>query len=228
MLVKKWNKLPQKMQIDEIVPYYNILRKKRISLFIKRFFDIFVSIILIILLSPLFIIIGLVIKLDSRGPVFYKQSRITQYYKEFKIIKFRTMIVNADKNGSLITVSNDNRITKVGKFLRKSRLDEIPQLFNILSGSMTFVGTRPEVPKYVNQYSNEMIATLLLPAGVTSLASIKYKDEQSLLDQNNNIDSVYLEHILPIKMIYNLKFLKEESLIRDIKILFLTVVNVLI
>lgn len=228
MLVKKWNKLPQKMQIDEIVPYYNILRKKRISLFIKRFFDIFVSIILTILLSPLFIIIGLVIKLDSRGPVFYKQSRITQYYKEFKIIKFRTMIVNADKNGSLITVSNDNRITKVGKFLRKSRLDEIPQLFNILSGSMTFVGTRPEVPKYVNQYSNEMIATLLLPAGVTSLASIKYKDEQSLLDQNNNIDSVYLEHILPIKMIYNLKFLKEESLIRDIKILFLTVVNVLI
>ncbi len=226
MLICKWEKLPDEMKTDEVREYYDILRKKNFSLFLKRIFDVFVSALMLIMLSPLFLILAIAIKIDSKGPVFYRQERVTQYGKRFRIFKFRSMVVNADK-GSLVTVDNDSRITKVGKFIRKYRLDEICQLIDVFRGTMTFVGTRPEVPKYVAKYSPEMMATLLLPAGVTSLASIYYKDEAELLNSAEDTDKVYVEKVLPAKMYYNLKAIKKFGFWRDIKIMFMTVFAVL-
>ena len=169
------------------------------------------SLILILILSPVLIIISIIIKKEDGGSVFYRQVRITQYGKEFKIFKFRTMVEGADKIGSLVTRDEDVRITRVGRALRKYRLDELPQLFNILIGDMTFVGTRPEVPKYVEKYTDEMMATLLLPAGVTSEASIMFKDEDKFISKEIDADKVYVEEILPKKMEYNLNQLNNFS-----------------
>ena len=226
MRLVKWEKLPADMQTEEVRKYYDVLRKKRFSLFWKRIFDIFVSAIMLIILSPLFLILAIAIKTDSKGPVFYRQERVTQYGKRFRIFKFRSMVQNADK-GSQVTVDHDSRVTKVGKFIRKCRLDEICQLIDIFRGTMTFVGTRPEVPKYVNEYTPEMKATLLLPAGVTSLASIYYKDEAELLSGAEDTDKTYVEKILPAKMYYNLKEIKNYGFWRDIKTMFMTVFAVL-
>lgn len=222
MLICKWEKLPREMQTDEVRKYYDILRKKNFSLFWKRVFDIFVSALMLIVLSPLFLILAIAIKIDSKGPVFYRQERVTQYGKHFRIFKFRSMVVNADK-GSLVTVDHDSRVTKVGGFIRKCRLDEVCQLIDIFRGTMTFVGTRPEVPKYVSEYTSKMMATLLLPAGVTSLASIYYKDEAELLNGAEDTDKVYIEKILPAKMYYNLKAIEKFGFWRDVKTMFMTV-----
>ena len=222
MLICKWEKLPENMQTEEVRNYYEILRKKNLSLLCKRIFDIFVSALMLVILSPLFLILAIAIKIDSKGPVFYRQERVTQYGKSFRIFKFRSMVVDADK-GSQVTVAYDSRITKVGRFIRKCRLDEVCQLIDIFRGTMTFVGTRPEVPKYVAQYTSEMLATLLLPAGVTSLASIYYKDEAKLLNSTEETDKVYVEKVLPAKMYYNLKAIEKFSFWSDIKILFMTV-----
>lgn len=227
MILKKWEKLPPEMQTEEVRAYYDILKKKKVSLFFKRMFDILVSLIMLIILSPVFLILAIAIKIDSRGPVFYRQVRVTQYNKKFRIFKFRSMVQNADKIGTQVTVSNDSRITKVGAFIRKCRLDELCQLIDVFRGTMTFVGTRPEVPKYTEQYTPEMMATLLLPAGVTSLASIYYKDEAELLDAAEDADKVYIEDVLPGKMHYNLKAIKEFGFWKDIKIMFMTVFAVL-
>ncbi|MDE5766903.1 MAG: sugar transferase [Clostridia bacterium] len=227
MLVKKWKKLPPEMQNEAVRPYYEKLRKKNFSLFWKRCFDFFVSTLMLLLLSPVFIILAIAIKIDSRGPVFFRQERVTQYGKKFRIFKFRTMVNNADKMGSQVTVSNDMRITKVGKFIRKCRLDEVSQLVDVWRGTMSFVGTRPEVPKYVERYSDEMLATLLLPAGVTSEASIKFKDEDELLKDAENVDDTYVEVVLPQKMEYNLQSLKKQGFWRDIGTMFKTVFAVL-
>lgn len=226
MRLVKWEKLPADMQTEEVREYYDVLRKKRFSLFWKRIFDIFVSAIMLIILSPLFLILAIAIKTDSKGPVFYRQERVTQYGKRFRIFKFRSMVQNADK-GSQVTVDHDSRVTKVGKFIRKCRLDEICQLIDIFRGTMTFVGTRPEVPKYVSEYTPEMKATFLLPAGVTSLASIYYKDEAELLSGAEDTDKTYVEKILPAKMYYNLKEIKNYGFWRDIKTMFMTVFAVL-
>ena len=226
MLLKKWEDLPSEMQTEEVRKYYDILKKKRASLFFKRAFDVVVSLLMLVCLSPFFLILAIAIKLDSKGPVFYRQERVTQYGKHFRIFKFRSMVQNADK-GSLVTVSGDARVTRVGRFVRKCRLDEISQLIDVLRGTMTFVGTRPEVPKYTDQYTPEMMATLLLPAGVTSLASIYYKDEADLLDAAEDTDRVYVEDILPAKMYYNLKAIERFSFFGDIKIMFMTVLAVL-
>ncbi len=215
MLVKRWENLPTDMQNDAVRPYYEILRRKSASLVVKRLFDIVMSIVLLIVLSPVFLIVAILIRVDSKGPVFYRQERVTQYGKIFKIFKFRTMVQNADKQGSLVTINNDCRVTKIGKKLRKYRLDEIPQLLNILSGDMTFVGTRPEVPKYVGYYTDEMKATLLLPAGVTSKASIEYKDEEKILKEAENTDEVYVAMILGEKMKINLLTIRSQSLFQD-------------
>ena len=161
MLLKDWEELPEFMRNEDVKVYYESLSKKKISLFFKRIFDIVMSLIMIIITSPLLILLSIWIKLDSKGPVFYRQARITQYGEIFHIYKFRTMIVNADKLGTLVTTKNDVRITKVGNKIRKCRLDEIPQLFNVLRGEMSFVGTRPEVKRYVDSYTDEMKATLL-------------------------------------------------------------------
>ena len=227
MKLLKWENLPQDMQTEEVRKYYNILKKKRCGLFFKRVFDIFVSFLMLIILSPLFLILAIMIKIDSRGPVFYRQERVTQYGKKFRIFKFRTMVNNADKIGAQVTVGNDARITRVGKFIRKCRLDEICQLIDIFRGTMTFVGTRPEVPKYVANYTEEMMATLLLPAGVTSLTSIYYKDEDRLLSNAENVDEIYTSQVLPQKMKYNLMSIKKFGFWNDIKVMFMTFFAVL-
>ena len=223
MLIKKWEKLPQNMQCEAVRPYYEKLKKKNFSLFWKRVFDIFVSSIMLILLSLLFLVLAIAIKIDSRGPVFFRQVRVTQYGKTFRIFKFRTMVNDADKIGSQVTVSHDTRITRVDKFIRKCRLDEVSQLIDVWRGTMSFVGTRPEVPKYVERYSDEMLATLLLPAGVTSFASIKFKDEDELLKDAANVDDTYVNEVLPKKMEYNLQSLEKYGFWRDIGTMFKTV-----
>lgn len=226
MKLINWQQLPPVMQTEEVRHYYEILKKKKVALFFKRVFDIVVSALMLLVLSPIFLLLAIAIKIDSRGPVFYRQVRVTQYNKKFKIFKFRSMVQNADK-GSQVTVSGDSRITRVGKFVRKCRLDEISQLIDVFRGKMTFVGTRPEVPKYTEHYTPEMMATLLLPAGVTSLASIYYKDEAELLDTAEDADRVYVEDVLPAKMYYNLKAIEKFSFWGDIKIMFMTVFAVL-
>ena len=223
MRMISWEKLPPQMQTEAVKPYYEILQKKQIGLIFKRLFDIVVSLIMLLILSPVFLILAIAIKLDTEGPVFYRQVRVTQYGKEFHIFKFRTMVNNADKIGSQVTVGGDSRITRVGNVIRECRLDEIGQLLNILGGSMTFVGTRPEVPKYVEKYTPEMWATLLLPAGVTSEASIRYKDEAALLDAAEDVDTTYIQDVLPGKMKYNLRSIQEYSFFKDIETMFQTV-----
>lgn len=231
MILKKFEKLPENMQNEDIKKYYKILSRKKISLFLKRVLDIFISIILLIVLSPIFCVLAIWIKLDSKGPVFYRQERITTYGKKFKIFKFRTMVQDADRKGSLITIGKDPRITKVGNKIRKCRLDEIPQLINILKGEMSFVGTRPEVEKYVNKYTDAMKATLLMPAGVTSRASIEYKDEDKIINKYINegekIDDIYMQRVLPEKMKWNLEYIEKFNLIEDIKIELKTIINMI-
>ncbi len=230
MLIK-WEQLPEKMQTEDVRKYYDILKKRKGSLAVKRLFDMIVSLTMIILLLPVLAILAIWIKVDSEGPVFYRQVRVTTGGKEFRIFKFRTMVVNADKIGALITAEHDPRITKVGNKLRKCRLDELPQLFNIFLGEMSFVGTRPEVQKYVDEYTDEMNATLLLPAGVTSLASVCYKDEDEIMAEYTSkgisTDEAYVKHVLPDKMKYNLDYLRDFSFWGDIGLMIKTVISVL-
>lgn len=227
MFLRKWEDMPEFMKNEEVKKYFDILNKKRGNLILKRLMDIIMSLILIILMSPILIFVSIWIKIDSRGPIFYKQIRITNYGESFKIYKFRTMVNDADRLGALVTTKNDPRITHVGEKIRRCRLDEIPQLFNVLLGEMSFVGTRPEVKKYVVEYTDEMKATLLLPAGVTSLASINFKNEDEILSKylkdEISIDEIYLRNILPEKMKFNLNYIVRFSLIKDILICIKTV-----
>ena len=225
--MKKWSELPQNMQSDAVREYYDILNSKTVSLILKRLFDIIVSSVLIVICSPIMLILAICIKIDSKGPVMFRQRRVTTYNRVFRIFKFRTMVNDAEKKGTQVTTNNDPRVTKVGKLIRGCRLDELPQLVNVFLGDMTFVGTRPEVEKYVAAYTDEMMATLLLPAGITSVASIKYKDEERLLEAAENTDEVYINEVLPEKMKYNLEALKNFSFFGDIKIMFQTVFAVL-
>ena len=227
MILKKYEDLPENMKNNKVKEYYEILKHKNFSLIVKRFFDFFAALILLIILSPIMLILAIMIKLESKGPVFYRQERITKYGKKFRIFKFRTMVQDADKKGALVTMGQDPRITKVGNKIRKCRLDELPQLLNVIKGEMSFVGTRPEVEKYVNEYSNEMRATLLMPAGISSRASIEYKDEDEIinkyLSKGEKIDDIYVKRILPEKMKWNLEYIKKFSIWEDIKICFKTV-----
>ncbi len=225
--MKKWEDLPADMQVPEVRKYYDILKRHRVSLLLKRIFDIIVAGLLIVVLSPVMIILSIMIKADSKGPVFFRQVRVTRYGRPFRIFKFRTMVDHADEIGTQVTTKGDARVTKIGKRLRGCRLDELPQLFNILTGDMSFVGTRPEVPKYVEHYTNVMKATLLLPAGVTSMTSIEYKDEERLLESADDADDVYIKTILPEKMKYNLEAIKKFSFLEDIKTMLTTVIAVL-
>ena len=227
MILKKWEELPENLRTDAVRPYYDLLAQRRGSLLLKRCFDVVVSALMLLVLSPVFLVLAIAIKLDSPGPVFYRQVRVTQYGEQFRIFKFRSMVSDADKKGSLVTVSGDSRITRVGHIIRSCRLDELCQLIDIFRGTMTFVGTRPEVPKYVAAYTPEMMATLLLPAGVTSEASILYKDEAELLDAAEDVDAVYIRDVLPGKMKYNLDALKNFSFFSDIATMFRTVFAVL-
>lgn len=225
--MKKWNEWPKVMQNDKVKYYYDILLKHEKELKLKRAFDIICSLSMIIILSPVLIVLSVMIKLDSKGPVLFKQIRVTTYGRKFKIWKFRTMVNNADKLGTQVTTKGDARITRMGHLLRKVRLDELPQLFNVLKGDMTFVGTRPEVPKYTAHYTEEMMATFLLPAGVTSRTSIEYKDEEKLLENAENADEVYINEVLPAKMVYNLREIEKFSFLRDISTMIKTVIAVI-
>lgn len=226
-MLKKWEDLPDFIKNDEVRPYYDSLKRKKVSLILKRLFDLIGGLVLLCILAIPMLIIAAMIKLDSEGPVFYRQERITTYGKHFRIHKFRTMVNNADRIGSAVTVGNDSRITKVGTALRGCRLDELPQVFDLISGNMSFVGTRPEAVKYVERYKPEYMATLLLPAGITSEASIRYKDEAELLDAAEDVDRVYTEDVLPGKMKYNLESIRTFSFIKDIITMVRTVFAVL-
>lgn len=227
MVLKKWEELPAFMKTSEVRPYWESLNKKRGQLVLKRAFDIVVALILLILLAIPMIIIAIMIKRDSQGPVFYRQERVTTYGKKFRIHKFRTMVSNADKIGTAVTVGNDSRITKVGAKLRDKRIDELPQLIDVLEGTMSFVGTRPEAVKYVERYKPEYYATLLMPAGITSEASIRYKDEDKLLNAADDVDQVYVEKVLPGKMKWNLRSVKRFSFFGEIATMFRTVFAVM-
>lgn len=227
MFLCQWDKLPDYMRNSEVREYYDILSKKKMSLFLKRVMDIIVSAVLIIILLIPMLVIAIMVKCDSKGPILFKQVRVTTNGKRFKILKFRTMVDNAEQMGGLITEANDKRITKIGEKMRKYRLDELPQVFNVFVGDMSFVGTRPEVVKYVNQYSPDMYATLLTPAGITSMASITYKDNDEFFADPALVDKNYIEIILPEKMKLNLDYYRKFNVFYDIKIMFKTVGSVL-
>lgn len=226
MILRKWEKVPEFMQTQAVKRYYDTLSRRTGSLICKRVFDVFVSFVLLLILSPVFLVLAVIIKCDSRGPVFFRQRRVTSYGRVFRIFKFRSMVQNAESLGTQVTVKNDSRITRVGKALRKFRFDELPQLINVFLGDMSFVGTRPEVEKYVREYTDEMNATLLMPAGVTSLASISFKDENALLKDKEDADAVYVSQILPGKMQYNLEYIEKFSFWGDIKLMFKTALTV--
>ena len=226
-MLKDWDELPDFMQVPEVRPYYDTLKKKQGSLLLKRIFDFVTALLLLLVLAIPMAMIAIWIKLDSEGPVFYRQKRVTTYGKHFRIHKFRTMVNNADKIGTAVTVSGDARITKVGQKLRDLRLDELPQVFDVIAGTMSFVGTRPEAVKYVEQYRPKYYATLLMPAGITSEAAIRYKDEAKLLDAADNVDKVYVEQVLPEKMKWNLETIQHFSVLKDIATMFRTVFAVL-
>ena len=222
-MLRKWEELPEFMRTPEVRPYWEILNKKRGQLVLKRIFDIAAALILLILLAIPMTVIAVLIKKDSEGPVFYRQERVTTYGRHFRIHKFRTMVSNADKIGTAVTVGNDSRITRVGAKLRGYRLDELPQVLDVLQGTMSFVGTRPEAVKYVEQYKPEWNATLLMPAGITSEASIRYKDEDRLLSAADDVDKVYIEQVLPAKMVWNLESIERFRFLREILTMFRTV-----
>lgn len=226
-MLRKWDDLPEFMKLTEVRPYWEILNKKKGQLFLKRIFDFIFSIILLIVFAIPMTIIAVTIKMDSDGPVFYRQERVTTYGKHFRIHKFRTMVSNADMIGTAVTVVNDSRITKVGAKLRHLRLDELPQIFDVISGDMSFVGTRPETVKYVEQYQPVFNATLLMPAGITSEASIRYKNEDKLLNSISDVDDVYVNQILPEKMKWNLESVRSFKFPREILTMFRTVFAVL-
>lgn len=224
--MRKWEKLPDELRTEAVLPYYEHLRKHRTALGFKRGLDLFLACVLTLVLSPVMLVIGLLVGVTSPGGVFFCQERVTAYGRHFRIIKFRTMVADAEQRGSQVTTEGDSRVTRVGHFLRKVRLDELPQLFNIIRGDMAIVGTRPEVPRYVAQYTEEMMATLLLPAGVTSRASIEYKDEDRLLSEGTEVDRIYVEQVLPAKMEYNLAYMMEYSLAKDLLLMVKTVLAV--
>ena len=228
-MLKSFDKLPGEMQNDAVRRYYDILKKKRFSLLVKRIADFVMALVIMLLLLLPMAVIAVIVKCTSKGPVLYRQERVTSYNRRFRIMKFRSMTVGADKAGALVTSQGDARVTKVGAKLRRYRLDELPQIFHVLSGKMSFVGTRPEVPHYVEQYTPEMMATLLMPAGITSLASIKYKDEDEIIGRVSDpaeVDRVYVEEILPAKMEYNLAYLSSFGLGTDIRLMISTFTHV--
>lgn len=229
MILRSWEKLPEQMRNDAVKPYYDYLCTKRFQLFIKRLFDILASLVLIVLLSPVMLVVAAAIVVQSGRPVFFRQKRVTQYGREFRIFKFRTMVTDAQTRGPQVTSRQDNRITPIGRGLRKRRLDEIPQLINILLGDMSFVGTRPEVPRYVKHYTHEMMATLLLPAGLTSRTSVSFKDEEMIysIHPEESPDNIYVSHILSPKMRLNLEAVSSFSLLSDVEVLFTTLRSVL-
>lgn len=191
----------------------------------KRSFDFISAFIVVICFSWLFIILSLLILLTSKGGAFYRQIRVGKDGKEFGLLKFRSMRVNADKSGQ-ITIGNDNRVTSIGKFIRKYKLDELPQLFNILLGHMSVVGPRPEVPKYVKLYSIEQLKVLSVKPGLTDYASLEYLDEQKILGEAEDPDKAYIEEVMPAKLKLNLKYIEDRNFWVDLRLIFQTIFGI--
>ena len=191
-----------------------------------RFFDIFFSLLGLIILSPLLVILSIAIVVESKGGVFYMQTRVGKNNKDFKLFKFRSMAVGSDKKG-LLTVGKDSRITKVGHFIRKYKLDEFAQLINVLKGDMSLVGPRPEVRKYVDLYNEEQLKVLQVKPGITDYASIEYFDENKILGASDNPEKTYIEKVMPHKLELNKKYLKNPTLVHDIKLIFKTLKKII-
>lgn len=190
---------------------------------LKRIFDILSSLLVLLVLLPIFVLISIAILLDSKGRIFYKQIRVGKNQKEFNLLKFRTMNSGSDKKGQLTVGTNDSRITKIGSVLRKYKLDEFPQLINVIKGEMSIVGPRPEVPKYVNLYSEEQLKVLSVRPGLTDLASIEFINENEILGKSDNPEKEYIENIMPQKLSLNLKYIGNQSFIGDFKLIFRTI-----
>ncbi|MBD7916135.1 sugar transferase [Clostridium sp. Sa3CUN1] len=197
----------------------------KLNKIIKRVFDFIVSLIGIIILSPIFIIVSIAIKVDSKGSILFLQKRVGQYGKEFNIYKFRTMVTDAEKLGKQITVGKDNRITRVGSFLRKFKIDELPQLFNVLKGDMSLVGPRPEVPKYVSLYNEEQRKVLDVRPGITDIASLRYKDENDILGKVDNPEEYYINVIMKDKLKLNLEYIEKNNVFFDIYLIIKTIIK---
>ena len=219
MMLPDWDELPQEMRCHEVWEYYCRLSSKRAALTGKRAMDVSAACLLLAVLSPVMALTAAAVKLSSPGEIIFRQTRVTVCGREFTIYKFRTMTQGAA--GCQVTASGDDRVTAVGRFLRRYRLDELPQLVNVLKGEMSLVGARPEVPRYVACYTQEMLATLLLPAGMTSKASIRFRNEERMLS-GENPDAVYRQEILPQKMTYNLEYLRRFGFWEDVRILAAT------
>ena len=228
-MLSEWDQLPAKMKTEAVRPYYEVLEGKKLQLMMKRVFDVVASFLGLIVISPVLLVLSIWVLLDSEGGVFFRQERVTAQGRIFRIHKFRSMTAGTANAGDGFYMSRANslRVTRAGRFMRRYHLDELPQLIDILLGDMTFVGTRPEVPEYVKKYTKPMRATLLLPAGITSRASIEYKDEADILDGVDDPDKVYIEKILPEKMKYNLESIERFSLVEDMKVMLDTVAAVL-
>lgn len=223
----RYEDLPRSMKKKKVKEYFDFLQGRRFSLGAKRVFDIVVSLVILTICSPFFLILAAAIKIDSRGPVFYRQVRVGRYDQDFRIFKFRTMVANADKIGLSLTTGNDPRITRVGRLIRKCRLDEFSQILNVLCGDMSLVGPRPEVRKYVESYRPEYMATLLVRPGITATSSIAFRNEDEILNKGGDPEEIYVREILPEKMALNLEYLRHISVFHDIKIMFQTVFAVL-
>ena len=200
-----------------------VLKQRKLQLMLKRLMDVTVSGCALLMLWPVLLLIAAAIKIDDPGPVFYRQVRVGRGGKHFRIFKFRTMIVDADKKGLAITVGRDNRITRVGAFLRKSKLDELAQLINVFTGEMSFVGPRPEVPKYVDMYTPYQKQVLLVRPGITDYASTAYRNENDLPEGAEDPEKMYIEQIMPDKIELNMKYLREISPVADIRLIFKTI-----
>ena len=204
-----------------------VLEKRKVHLALKRLMDVVISGGALLVIWPVLLLIALAIRIDDPGPVFYRQVRVGKDGKEFRIYKFRTMVVDADKKGLAITVGRDNRITRVGRILRKTKLDELAQLINVFTGEMSFVGPRPEVPKYVNLYTPYQRQVLLVRPGITDYASIAYRNENDLLEGAEDPERMYIETIMPDKIELNMKYLHEISPLADIRLIISTIIAVI-
>lgn len=226
MSLRRWGDLPEGMRTEEVRPYYDSLAKKRGQLALKRALDVAGAAVLLVVLSPVMLALAVAIKLDSPGPVFFRQERVGRYGEPFRIFKFRTMVVGAEGRGAQVTSGSDPRVTRVGSAVRRYRLDEFPQLMDVLRGTMSFVGTRPEVPRYVEAYTPEMAATLLVPPGVTSRASVEFRDEAALLEGAADPDAAYVSEVLPRKMAVNLESVMGFGILDDLRTVCSTVLSV--
>lgn len=212
----------------EFVDIRRKIEKKKLNFVCKRVFDFTASLLGLLILSPILLVTAIFIKIDSRGPIFFKQKRVGKNKKTFEIYKFRTMVTDAEKMGKQITVGNDRRITRIGKVIRKCKLDELPQLINVLKGEMSLVGPRPEVPRYVELYDEYQEQILLVKPGITDYASIKFINENEILGASSDPEEEYIKEIMPNKIELNMQYINNFSIFEDIRLILKTILYIVI